>query len=95
MRLAWAALEGSPGAVAAEARSVVAARCVFALFCCRERLRELKEEAKAQAAEEGDYMASMMAIWTTPFLPNLMNTMVFLVETSQQVGVLVVNYKVS
>ena len=33
--------------------------------------------------EEGDYMASMMALWTTPFMPNLLNTAVFLVETSQ------------
>lgn len=38
-------------------------------------------------------MASMMALWTTPFMPNLLNTAVFLVETSQCVAVLLVNYK--
>ena len=44
--------------------------------------------------EEGDYMAAAMAMWSTPFLPNLLNTAVFLVETAQCVAVLVVNYKV-
>ena len=62
-------------------------------FHRRERLREMKEEAQAQAAEEGDWMASAMAMWTTPFLPNLLNTCVFLVETSQCIAVLLVNYK--
>jgi len=38
-------------------------------------------------------MASMMALWTTPFMPNLLNTSVFLVETSQCIAVLLVNYK--
>ena len=32
-------------------------------------------------------------MWATPFLPNLLNTAVFLVETSQMVAVLFVNYK--
>lgn len=31
--------------------------------------------------------------WMRPFLPNLMNSVVFLVETSQNVSVLAVNYK--
>jgi hypothetical protein len=39
------------------------------------------------------HMASMMALWTTPFMPNLLNTAVFLVETSQCIAVLLVNYK--
>eukprot|EP00965_Chrysotila_dentata_P182123 6013917-Pleurochrysis_carterae.AAC.1 len=43
--------------------------------------------------EEGDYMASAMAMWTTPFMPNLLNTCVFLVETAQCIAVLLVNYK--
>ena len=43
-------------------------------FHRRERLRELKEEAAAQAAEDGDWMASAMAMWSTPFMPNLLNT---------------------
>jgi len=38
-------------------------------------------------------MVSMMALWTTPFMPNLLNTAVFLVETSQCIAVLLVNYK--
>lgn len=46
-----------------------------------------------KAYEEGDYMASMMALWTTPFMPNLLNTSVFLVETAQCIAVLLVNYK--
>jgi cation-transporting ATPase 13A1 len=62
-------------------------------FFKRERLRELKEEAKAASAEEGDYMAQAMALWTTPFMPNLLNTCVFLVETAQCIAVLLVNYK--
>jgi len=62
-------------------------------FHRRERLRELKEEASAKASEEGDWMASAMAMWTTPFMPNLLNTCVFLVETSQCIAVLLVNYK--
>ena len=40
------------------------------------------KQASDKAMEEGDYMASMMALWTTPFLPNLLNTCVFLVETA-------------
>ena len=43
-------------------------------FHRRERLREMKEEAAAQAAEDGDWMASAMAMWSTPFMPNLLNT---------------------
>ena len=31
------------------------------------------------ALDDGDYMASMMAMWMTPFMPNLLNTSVFLV----------------
>ena len=34
----------------------------------------MKEEAAAQAAEDGDWMASAMAMWSTPFMPNLLNT---------------------
>lgn len=62
-------------------------------FHRRERLRELKEANQAKAQEEGDWMAASMAIWSTPFLPNLLNTCVFLVETSQCVAILLVNYK--
>jgi cation-transporting ATPase 13A1 len=62
-------------------------------FHRRERIRELRVEAQAQAEEEGDWMAGAMAMWTTPFMPNLLNTCVFLVETSQCIAVLLVNYK--
>jgi len=62
-------------------------------FHRRERLREQQQELSDKAMEEGDYMASMMALWTTPFMPNLLNTAVFLVETSQCIAVLLVNYK--
>ena len=62
-------------------------------FHRRERVREQQQEDSNKAMEEGDYMASMMALWTTPFMPNLLNTAVFLVETSQSVAVLLVNYK--
>lgn len=43
--------------------------------------------------EEEDYMAQLWATWDRPFLPNLMNTVVFLVETAQTVAILFVNYK--
>jgi cation-transporting ATPase 13A1 len=62
-------------------------------FHRRERLREQQQALSDKAMEEGDYMASMMALWTTPFMPNLLNTAVFLVETSQCIAVLLVNYK--
>ena len=38
-------------------------------------------------------LAEIMALWSTPFLPNLMNSTVFLVETAQIIAVLFVNYK--
>ena len=43
--------------------------------------------------EEADFMAMAMSMWSQPFMPNLMNTTVFLVETAQIVAVLFVNYK--
>jgi len=62
-------------------------------FHRRERIREQQQADSEKAMEDGDYMASMMALWTTPFMPNLLNTAVFLVETSQCIAVLLVNYK--
>jgi len=62
-------------------------------FQRRESLREQQQAASDKAMEEGDYMASMWAMWTTPFMPNLLNTTVFLVQTSQSIAVLLVNYK--
>lgn len=49
--------------------------------------KELEEEANLGTLE------LLMKQWERPFLPNLMNTVVFLVETSQSVAVLAVNYK--
>ena len=56
-------------------------------------MREEQQALSEAAIEDGDYMASMMALWTTPFMPNLLNTSVFLVQTSQSIAVLLVNYK--
>ncbi|KAL3910211.1 MAG: hypothetical protein SGPRY_009140 [Prymnesium sp.] len=63
-------------------------------FHRKDRLREQKEMNMAQAMDEGNVMASFLATWMTPFMPNLLNTCVFLVKTSQSVAVLLVNYKV-
>ena len=62
-------------------------------FFRRERLKEQQQLDSEKALEDGDYMASLMAVWTTPFMPNLLNTAVFLVETSQCIAVILVNYK--
>ena len=38
-------------------------------------------------------MCQMQSYWTAPFMPNLLNTVVFLVETSQMISVFFTNYK--
>ena len=43
--------------------------------------------------EEQDAMEAMMSMWSKPFMPNLLNTVIFLVETSQIIAVMFVNYK--
>lgn len=63
-------------------------------FHRKDRLREQRDLEAEKAMEQGDYMASFLAMWMTPFMPNLLNTCVFLVETAQCVAVLLVNYKV-
>jgi len=55
----------------------------------RKGLIEQEEEEEANLG----MVELAMKQWERPFLPNLMNTVVFLVETSQTVGVLAVNYK--
>ena len=55
----------------------------------RRGLLEKEEDPDA----EMDWVAESMEMWTTPFLPNLMNTVVFLVETSQIIAIMFVNYK--
>ena len=69
------------------------------------RLR-LGEEARVLQAEldgvdpdtlgdpgEVDYLQQFMLMWNAPFMPNLLNSSVFLVETAQIIAVLFVNYK--
>jgi cation-transporting ATPase 13A1 len=54
-----------------------------------EKLKEVKQfHLKVKAGEEvelneDDPLAEIMALWSTPFLPNLLNTVIFLVETAQ------------
>jgi len=58
--------------------------------------RRVAKGLEKKYAEEGDSLdavAEMMMMWSTPFMPNLMNTVIFLVETSQIMAVLFVNYK--
>lgn len=43
--------------------------------------------------DEDDPLKMLTSIWHRPFMPNLMNTTVFLVETAQIMAVLFVNYK--
>ena len=51
------------------------------------------EIARDAHCGEDDFMCQMQAYWTAPFLPNLLNTVVFLVETSQMISVFFANYK--
>merc|ERR1711879_771359 len=50
-------------------------------------------EKEEQNLEDAGMVELVMKQWESPFLPNLMNMVVFLVETSQTVAVLAVNYK--
>lgn len=43
--------------------------------------------------DEDDMMCNFNLIWQAPFLPNLLNSVVFLVETSQMISVFFANYK--
>merc|ERR1719361_1638355 len=60
-------------------------------FWRRERLKRRGIIEKDEA--EQDWTQMVMEMWTQAFLPNLMNTVVFLVETAQTVAILFVNYK--
>lgn len=60
-------------------------------FWHREKLKRRGLIEKEESEE--DWMKMAMQLWTQPFLPNLMNTTVFLVETAQTVAILFVNYK--
>lgn len=67
-----------------------------------EKLKEVTEffrKAKAKEIDtaalcgEDDFVCQMNSFWTAPFMPNLLNTTVFLVETSQMISVFFANYK--
>lgn len=57
------------------------------------RIEKLKRKGVIETDEEQDWTQMAMQLWFKPFLPNLMNTVVFLVETAQTVAILFVNYK--
>ena len=42
---------------------------------------------------EDDMVCQMQAYWSAPFLPNLLNTVVFLVQTAMMISVFFTNYK--
>jgi len=52
-----------------------------------------EDVSETPEGEEEDPWAEMMTMWSKPFMPNLMNTVVFLVETAQIMAILLVNYK--
>jgi cation-transporting ATPase 13A1 len=52
-----------------------------------------KEIDPAAHCSEDDFMCQFQAQWMAPFMPNLLNTVVFLVETSQMISVFFTNYK--
>jgi len=66
-----------------------------------EILKEVTEffkKAKAKQldqvpCDEDDYMCHFNQMWQAPFMPNLLNSTVFLVETSQMISVFFANYK--
>jgi cation-transporting ATPase 13A1 len=62
-------------------------------FWRRQKLIRRGLIAKEQEEEEKPFTDQLLDMWLSPFLPNLMNTVVFLVETAQTVAVLMVNYK--
>ena len=57
------------------------------------RLARLGEQEEPEFDEDADWSAEFMFMWSKPFRPNLLNTVVFLVETAQMNAVLFVNYK--
>ena len=62
-----------------------------------EQLTKLMSEEKPDSGLLGGFGANGAELWSmfksVPYRPNLLNTVMFLVKTSQQVSVLVVNYK--
>jgi len=65
---------------------------------CKDGSKPIKQNATdtgcpADVTDEFDMMAMAMSMLNAPFLPNLLNTVVWLVETSQMCAVTFVNYK--
>ena len=64
-----------------------------------QEVTEFFKKAKAKQLEsqylcdEDDFMCNFNQLWFTPFMPNLLNSVVFLVETSQMISVFFANYK--
>lgn len=60
-----------------------------------EFFRKVKAQEIDRAAHcgEDDFMCQMQAYWMAPFMPNLLNSVVFLVETAQMISVFFANYK--
>eukprot|EP01035_Chromulina_nebulosa_P018824 gene18824-24603_t len=52
-----------------------------------------KEIDRYAGCVEDDFICQANAYWMAPFLPNLLNSVVFLVETSQMISVYFANYK--
>ncbi len=57
------------------------------------RKARAKEIDTASLCEEDDVFCQFNAFWSAPFMPNLLNSVVFLVETSQMISVFFANYK--
>lgn len=57
------------------------------------RKAKAKEIDLSAACGEEDYVCQLNAFWAAPFMPNLLNSVVFLVETSQMISVFFTNYK--
>eukprot|EP00298_Acanthocystis_sp_HF-20_P022569 c30571_g1_i1.p1 GENE.c30571_g1_i1~~c30571_g1_i1.p1 ORF type:complete len:465 (+),score=266.83 c30571_g1_i1:88-1395(+) len=51
------------------------------------------EDVSGLVDDSDDPLAGFWSLWSKPFMPNLFNTVIFLVETSQMIAVLLVNYK--
>ena len=61
-----------------------------ATFFKKAKLKQLDTES---LCDEDDILCSFNLMWQAPFMPNLLNSTVFLVETSQMISVFFANYK--
>eukprot|EP00656_Telonema_subtile_P012742 TRINITY_DN16435_c0_g1_i1.p1 TRINITY_DN16435_c0_g1~~TRINITY_DN16435_c0_g1_i1.p1 ORF type:complete len:410 (+),score=124.59 TRINITY_DN16435_c0_g1_i1:138-1367(+) len=62
-------------------------------FHKHQKMIRLGQAAPDINPEDLDWTEWAMSTWNIPFLPNLLNTVIFLVETSQMIAVMFVNYK--